>query len=53
MYNFEGVLDIRQYFKLAQKAGLLVLLRPGPFIDAEVDMVCIREPATFARLTCF
>ncbi|OWA50335.1 Beta-galactosidase [Hypsibius exemplaris] len=37
-YNFEGNLDIRRYFRLAQKYGLVVILRPGPFIDAEVDM---------------
>ncbi|XP_055334428.1 beta-galactosidase-like [Paramacrobiotus metropolitanus] len=37
-YTFDGGLDIRKYFQLAQKYGLLVVLRPGPFIDAEVDM---------------
>ncbi|GAU98931.1 hypothetical protein RvY_10003 [Ramazzottius varieornatus] len=36
-YTFEGVLDIRKYFQLAQKYGMVVILRPGPFIDAEVD----------------
>lgn len=38
-YTFEGVLDIRKYFQLAQKYGMVVILRPGPFIDAEVDFV--------------
>ncbi|OWA50338.1 Beta-galactosidase [Hypsibius exemplaris] len=37
-YNFDGEVDIRRYFQTAQKCGLLVVLRPGPFIDAEVDM---------------
>ena len=38
-YNFAGDLDIRRFILTAQKSGLLVVLRPGPFIDAEVDMV--------------
>ncbi|XP_055334426.1 beta-galactosidase-like [Paramacrobiotus metropolitanus] len=37
-YRFSGQLDILRFVKLAQKQNLLVILRPGPFIDAEVDM---------------
>lgn len=38
VYNFEGNLDIESYFDTAQKFNLTVILRPGPFIDAERDM---------------
>jgi beta-galactosidase GanA len=38
-YNFDGNMDISRYFKLAQYYNLSVILRPGPFIDAERDMV--------------
>ena len=41
MYKFEGNLDIESYFKLAQSLNLSVVLRPGPFIDAERDMVLL------------
>ena len=37
-YNFQGQHDVIQFIKMAQKLDLLVLLRPGPFIDAERDM---------------
>ena len=36
--NFQGQHDVIQFIKMAQKLDLLVLLRPGPFIDAERDM---------------
>lgn len=38
VYNFEGQRDIVAFIKMAQANELLVLLRPGPFIDAERDM---------------
>jgi len=38
-YNFEGDLNLFNFLKLAHKNDLLVILRPGPFIDAERDMV--------------
>ncbi|EFX89607.1 hypothetical protein DAPPUDRAFT_303198 [Daphnia pulex] len=38
VYAFEGNLDIEYYFELAQHFNLSVILRPGPFIDAERDM---------------
>lgn len=40
IYLFENNLDIQNYFKLAQEFNLSVILRPGPYIDAERDMVC-------------
>lgn len=38
-FDFEGQQNIVRFLKLAQKQDLLVLLRPGPYIDAERDMV--------------
>ena len=37
-YRFDEEYDIVKFIQLAQKYDLLVLLRPGPFIDAERDM---------------
>ncbi|XP_076035693.1 beta-galactosidase-like isoform X2 [Oratosquilla oratoria] len=38
VYDFTEGLDLEAYLQEAQKQGLLVILRPGPFIDAERDM---------------
>ncbi len=38
VYDFKGQNDLEHFMKLADHHGLLVLLRPGPFIDAERDM---------------
>lgn len=38
VYNFEGRADLFRYLETAQKVGLKVILRPGPFINAEQDM---------------
>ena len=38
-FDFEGALDFAEYFRLAQKHGLVVIARLGPFINAEVDKV--------------
>ena len=35
--NFEGRLDLFAFLKLCNQMGLLVLLRPGPFIAAEFE----------------
>ncbi|CAN8032697.1 unnamed protein product, partial [Ixodes persulcatus] len=37
-YDFEGQRDIVRFIKIAERLGFLVILRPGPFIDAERDM---------------
>jgi len=42
VYTFDGNLDIESYFKLAQSFNLSIILRPGPFIDAERDMVFLK-----------
>ena len=36
-FNFEGMLDVVEYVKIAEELGLLVMLRPGPYICAEWD----------------
>ena len=33
-YNFEGRADLVHFLELAESLDLLVILRPGPFIDA-------------------
>ncbi|KAM3864817.1 beta-galactosidase [Diretmus argenteus] len=37
-YNFSGDRDVLHFLQLAQDIGLLVVLRPGPYICAEWDM---------------
>lgn len=37
-YNFEGMLDVEEFIRIAQEEDLLVILRLGPYIDAERDM---------------
>lgn len=37
-YNFSGDRDLEYFLKLAQNIGLLVILRPGPYICAEWEM---------------
>lgn len=37
VYDFTGVRDMDQALSLAQEAGLYVIARPGPYINAEVD----------------
>ena len=38
VYNWEGSLDVVEFCKLAQKEGLWVILRPGPYACAEWEM---------------
>uniref|UniRef100_A0A7M5XA66 Glycoside hydrolase 35 catalytic domain-containing protein n=2 Tax=Clytia hemisphaerica TaxID=252671 RepID=A0A7M5XA66_9CNID len=35
VYHFENDLDIVSYIRLAQQYNLMILLRPGPYIDSE------------------
>lgn len=39
MYKFDGDHDFVHFIKLAQQEDLLVILRPGPYICAERDLV--------------
>lgn len=34
-YNFDGIADVERFISLAEKVGLYVILRPGPYICAE------------------
>ena len=37
VYNFSGVRDVDRFLDLANKVGLYVIARPGPYINAETD----------------
>jgi beta-galactosidase GanA len=37
LYDFSGVRDVNEFLNDAQKAGLYVIARPGPYINAETD----------------
>ncbi|MGH3165902.1 MAG: beta-galactosidase, partial [Trebonia sp.] len=37
VYNFGGVRDMSEFLNMAQEAGLYVIARPGPYINAETD----------------
>ncbi len=37
VYDFTGVRDMNTFLNLAQQAGLYVIARPGPYINAETD----------------
>ena len=34
-FCFEGILNIAEFIKIAGEAGLMVIVRPGPYICAE------------------
>lgn len=38
IYNWSGMANLEKFIQLADKEGLLVILRPGPYICAERDM---------------
>ncbi len=37
VYDFTGVRDVDKLLDMAQEAGLYVIARPAPYINAEVD----------------
>lgn len=39
IYNWNGIGDLDRFIRLAAEEDLLVILRPGPYICAERDMV--------------
>ena len=47
-YNFSGDHDVEHFIQLAHELGLLVILRPGPYICAEWDMVSVANLASSA-----
>ena len=34
-FNFDGIFDLEPFFEAAKKAGLYLIARPGPYINAE------------------
>ncbi|CAL8277989.1 unnamed protein product [Arctogadus glacialis] len=38
VFNFQTQLDLESYISLAAELGLWVILRPGPYISAELDL---------------
>lgn len=41
MYEWDDFADLPYFLELTQKLGLYVILRPGPYICAERDNVCL------------
>src|SRR5215217_2706611 len=37
VYDFEGIRDVDRLLDMAEQAGLYVIVRPGPYINAEAD----------------
>ncbi len=37
VYDFHGIRDMNEFLNMAQLAGLYVIARPGPYINAETD----------------
>lgn len=38
-YNWDGIANLEEFIRIAAEEDLLVILRPGPYICAERDMV--------------
>lgn len=36
-YRAEGIFDLEPFFEAAKEAGIYILARPGPYINAEVS----------------
>lgn len=41
VYVFEEQADIEHFLTIAMQENMLVLIRPGPFVSAERDFVCL------------
>ena len=37
LYDFDGIRDLDKFLSLAAQVGLYVIVRPGPYINAETD----------------
>ena len=37
LYNWDGIANVEEFVKIAQEEGLYIILRPGPYICAELD----------------
>lgn len=38
VYDFKGQLDVAEFIRMAQREGLKVILRPGPYVCSEWDL---------------
>lgn len=38
VYNWAGIANLNEFLRLAQLEGLYVILKPGPYINAERDL---------------
>ncbi len=38
VFDFSGMLDLAEFLKTAQRVGLKVMIRPGPYICSELDL---------------
>ena len=47
VYDFEGQNDLEQFLGLAHQVGLLVVLRPGPYVCAEWEYVSVHSSVWF------
>ena len=52
IFNFEGMLDLSAFLKLADEVGLKVMLRPSPYMCAEWDMGGLPSWLLKNRSTC-
>lgn len=41
-YAWDGMANLERFIQLARQEDLYVILRPGPYICAERDLVCCR-----------
>ncbi|CAN5549353.1 beta-galactosidase [soil metagenome] len=53
-FDFKGNLDLAEYLKTAQEEGLMVILRPGPYVCTELDFGgypawLLKDPKTKVR----
>lgn len=53
VYDFSGDRDLEYFLQLADETGLLVILRAGPYICAEWDMVQPFVTTMLLQLSCF
>ncbi|CAO1309866.1 unnamed protein product [Diamesa serratosioi] len=37
VYNWDGIADVEEFIRLASAEGLYIILRPGPYVCAEID----------------
>lgn len=51
VYDFKGQADLEHFLTIAEQEKMMILLRPGPFISAERDLVSIDNLLYYNTLT--